>query len=114
MNRKLSVSIRFFLCLTLASLFSGCGDGGDTGEKVNQESSSGVFLQILLVNPEGEDMSYVLFNPNVKTIEECNQSAQDDMNTIIQLLPPELRDSKVTGSSCSYTNPELGGKQNES
>jgi len=36
------------------------------------------------------------------------------MNTIIQLLPPELQDSKVTGSSCSYTNPELGGKENES
>lgn len=114
MNRKFSVGIRFFLFLGFAGLFSGCGDSGDAGEKVNQESSSGVFLQILLVNPEGEDMSYVLFNPNVKTIEECNQSAQDDMNTIIELLPPELRDSKVTGSSCSYTNPELGDKESES
>ncbi|MFZ9962132.1 MAG: hypothetical protein ACO3I1_01415 [Burkholderiales bacterium] len=114
MNRKFSVGIRFFLFLGFAGLFSGCGDSGDAGEKVNQESSSGVFLQILLVNPEGEDMSYVLFNPNVKTIEECNQSAQDDMNTIIELLPPELQDSKVTGSSCSYTNPELGDKESES
>lgn len=114
MNRKFSVGIRFFLFLGFAGLFSGCGDSGDTGEKVNQESSSGVFLQILLVNPEGEDMSYVLFNPNVKTIEECNQSAQDNMNTIIELLPPELQDSKVTGSSCSYTNPELGDKESES
>jgi hypothetical protein len=114
MNRKFSVGIRFFLFLGFAGFFSGCGDSGDAGEKVNQESSSGVFLQILLVNPEGEDMSYVLFNPNVKTIEECNQSAQDDMNTIIELLPPELQDSKVTGSSCSYTNPELGDKESES
>ena len=114
MNRKFSVGIRFFLFLGFAGLFSGCGDSGDAGEKVNQESSSGVFLQILLVNPEGEDMSYVLFNPNVKTIEECNQSAQDDMNTIIELLPPELQDSKVTGSSCSYTNSELGDKESES
>jgi len=114
MNRKFSVGIRFFLFLGFAGLFSGCGDSGDAGEKVNQESSSGVFLQILLVNPDGEDMSYVLFNPNVKTIEECNQSAQDDMNTIIELLPPELQDSKVTGSSCSYTNPELGDKESES
>ena len=95
MNRKFSVGIRFFLFLGFAGLFSGCGDSGDAGEKVNQESSSGVFLQILLVNPEGEDMSYVLFNPNVKTIEECNQSAQDDMNTIIELLPPELQCSEI-------------------
>ena len=85
----------------------GCSEPSDDGS-IEAPDESGIFLQILLEDEKGQEISYVLFNPNVKTLDACNASAEASMDNIVKRLPPEYSPSKVTGWSCSLTNPEAG------
>ena len=51
---------------------------GEKTEVVSTDSSeeAGIFLQIMLKDEKGQDISYVLFNPNVKTLDACNVVAE--------------------------------------
>ncbi|MDA1331331.1 MAG: hypothetical protein O3A65_02490 [Proteobacteria bacterium] len=76
------------------------------GEATTEEA--GIFLQIMLKDKKGQEISYLSFNPNVKTLEACNAKAEEDMDDIVKGLPPEYSGSTVTGWLCSFTNPEAG------
>ena len=95
------------LCVVSMMILVGCGDSSDSTSPEDLDES-GIFLQILLEDEKGQELSYVLFNPNVKTLDACNASAESSLDDIVQRLPPDYSSSKVTGWSCSLTNPEAG------
>ena len=52
-------------CVFSMIILIGCGDSSDDApSEVTDES--GIFLQILLEDEKGQELSYVLFNPNIK------------------------------------------------
>lgn len=75
-----------------------------------QEGSSegGVFLQILMQDDKEREISYVLFNPNIKTLEACDLIPRDTIEDLVKRGPQEYSEAAVTGWSCTYTNPEAG------
>ena len=83
---------------------------GEKTELVSTDSSeeAGIFLQIMLEDEKGQEISYVSFNPNVKTLEACNVVVEAELDNIVKKLPPEYSGSTVTGWSCSLSNPEAG------
>lgn len=83
---------------------------GEKTEVVSTDSSeeAGIFLQIMLEDEKGQEISYVSFNPNVKTLEACDAAAEISMDDIVNRLPPDYSGATVTGWSCSFTNPEAG------
>ena len=83
---------------------------GEKTEVVSTDSSeeAGIFLQIMPKDGKGQDISYVLFNPNVKTLDACNVVAEAGLDDVVKKLPPEYSGSTVTGWSCSLSNPEAG------
>jgi hypothetical protein len=95
------------LCVVSMMILVGCGDSSDSTSPEDLDES-GIFLQILLEDEKGQELSYVLFNPNVKTLDACNASAESSLDDIVKRLPPEYSSSAVTGWSCSLTNPEAG------
>ncbi|MDC1311690.1 hypothetical protein N8Z26_04480 [Burkholderiales bacterium] len=95
------------LCVFLTIILLGCGEKSDDASSEALDES-GIFLQILLEDEKGQEISYVLFNPNVKTLDACNASAETSLDDIVNRLPPEYSASEVTGWSCSLTNPEAG------
>ena len=94
-------------CVFSMIILIGCGDSSDDAPSEVLDES-GIFLQILLEDEKGQELSYVLFNPNIKTLDACNASAESSLDDIVQRLPPDYSSSKVTGWSCSLTNPEAG------
>ncbi len=95
------------LCIFSMIILVGCGESSDDVSS-GALDESGIFLQILLEDEKGQELSYVLFNPNVKTLDACNASAENSLDDIVKRLPPEYSSSEVTGWSCSTTNPEAG------
>lgn len=116
LNHKFSI-----LSLVLVLSLKGCGDesaffDGFPSQKTNNttalnEEESGVFLQILLEDQEGQELSYMLFNPTVSSINACEASAELSIDGIVSRLPEEYRLASVTGWSCSLTNPESGKRK---
>lgn len=94
-------------CVFSMIILIGCGDSSDDAPSEVLDES-GIFLQILLEDEKGQELSYVLFNPNIKTLDACNASAASSLDDIVQRLPPDYSSSTVTGWSCSLTNPEAG------
>jgi len=77
---------------------------GACGEK----EVEGVYVDISLENNANVN-SYVLFNPNIKTIEECEASMKNALPSIMASLPDAIpRDSKATGFECYLTDPREG------
>lgn len=109
-RKDIEEMVRFLglgLCVVSMMILVGCGDSSDNTSPEDLDES-GIFLQILLEDEKGQELSYVLFNPNVKTLDACNASAESSLDDIVKRLPPEYSSSEVTGWSCSLTNPEAG------
>jgi hypothetical protein len=71
----------------------------------SEEPAEGVYVEISLNNRENLN-SYVLFNPNIKTVEECESSMEGALPSIMANLPQGIpKDSKATGWKCSITDP---------
>jgi hypothetical protein len=71
----------------------------------SQDQADGVFVEIFLQNDKSIN-SYVVFNPDVKTIEECEASFSMSLPSIMESLPPPIpKNSKATGWKCSLTDP---------
>jgi len=70
------------------------------------QETQGVYVEIDLKNDKDIN-SYILFNPNIKTVEECEASMEDALPSIMANLPEAVpRDSVATGWSCSITDPK--------
>ena len=74
-------------CVFSMIILIGCGDSSDDAPSEVLDES-GIFLQILLEDEKGQELSYVLFNPNIKTVDACNASAESSLDDIVQRLPP--------------------------
>ena len=98
---RLGLSILFIYVLV------GCGEEAQV-VSLDSSEEAGIFLQIMLEDEKEQEISYVLFNPNVKTLEACNVVVEAELDNIVKKLPPEYSGSTVTGWSCSLSNPEAG------
>ncbi len=73
-----------------------------------KEEADGVYVELSLDN-KADIGTYVVFNPNIRTIEECEASIESAIPSIMANAPPAIpRDSKVTGWKCSLENPGEG------
>ena len=71
----------------------------------SEQTAEGVYVEISLDNEKNLN-SYVLFNPNIKTVEECETSMEGALPSIMANLPQGIpKDSKATGWKCSLTDP---------
>jgi hypothetical protein len=74
----------------------------------SEKEADGVYVELSLEN-DADIGSYVVFNPNLKTIEECEASVESAIPSILANMPPAIpKNSKVTGWECSLTNPAEG------
>jgi len=77
----------------------------------SKQQEEGVYVELSLENKENLN-SYVLFNPNIKTIEECEASIEGAVPSIMANAPKGIpRDSTVTGWKCSLTDPRKDYKK---
>ncbi len=77
----------------------------------SQEQADGVYVEIDLKNEQNIN-SYILFNPNIKTIEECEASMQGALPSIMANLPAAVpKNSEATGWTCSLTDPAKGKRE---
>ncbi len=91
------------LSLSLALVLTGCAE----------READGVYVELSLEN-DADIGTYVVFNPNLKTIEECEASVEGALPSIMANMPPAIpKDSKVTGWECSLTNPAEGKMQKQ-
>lgn len=89
---------RFLLVLALALSIAGCAE----------KEVDGVYVELSLEN-DADIGTYVVFNPNLKSIEDCEASVEGALPAIMANMPPAIpRNSKVTGWECSLTNPAEG------
>jgi len=73
-----------------------------------KKEGDGVYVELTLDN-DADVGTYVVFNPNLKTIEECEASVKDALPSIMASAPPAIpKDSKVTGWKCSFDDPGQG------
>ena len=71
----------------------------------SEQQADGVYVEISLDNEKNLN-SYVLFNPNIKTVKECETSMEGALPSIMANLPQGIpEDSKATGWKCSLTDP---------
>jgi len=81
--------------LVLAVALTGC----------SEKEPEGVYVDISLENSENIN-SYIVFNPNIKSIEECEASMEGALPSIMASAPQGVpRDSKATGWKCYLTDP---------
>ena len=84
-------------CLIVASALalSGC----------KQKEVPGVYVEISLKNDTDID-KYVVFNPNIKTVEECEATFAGSLPTVMAHLPEAIpKNSTATGWKCSLKDP---------
>jgi hypothetical protein len=75
----------------------------------SQEKADGTFLIVELENSENVKQ-YSVFNPYVRSVEECNSNANTAISQILASVPRVVpEDSKVKSWRCSLTPPESGG-----
>ena len=71
----------------------------------SEPEPEGVYVEIDLENSKNIN-SYILFNPNIKTMEECEASMDGALPSIMANLPPQVpQDSKATGWKCYLKDP---------
>ena len=76
-----------------------------SGCKQKPEQAPGVFVEIALKNETDID-KYVVFNPNIKTIEECEATFAASLPTVMANLPQAIpKNSTATGWKCSLQDP---------
>lgn len=89
----------FSVCLFVASALAlaGC--------KQKPEQAPGVFVEISLKNETDID-KYVVFNPNIKTIEECEATFAHSLPAVMAHLPEAIpKNSTATGWKCYLKDP---------
>ena len=83
------------LLVLLALAMTGC----------KQKQAPGVYVEISLKNDTDID-KYVVFNPNIKTIEECEATFASSLPGIMSNLPQAIpKNSTATGWTCSLADP---------
>ena len=76
-----------------------------------KEPAPGVYVEISLKNDTDID-KYVVFNPNIKTIEECEATFAASLPTIMANLPAAIpKNSTATGWKCSLKDPSKNKKK---
>ncbi len=85
----------FFFIVVSALVLAGC----------KQERAPGVYVEISLKNDTDID-KYVVFNPNIRTIEECEATFAGSLPAIMANLPQAIpKNSTATGWKCSLKDP---------
>jgi len=75
------------------------------GCKQKPEEAPGVFVEIALKNKTDID-KYVVFNPNIRTIEECEATFAQSLPAVMAQLPEAIpKDSTATGWKCYLQDP---------
>jgi hypothetical protein len=70
-----------------------------------QKEVPGVYVEISLKNDTDID-KYVVFNPNIKTIDECEASFAASLPGVMAKLPEAIpKNSTATGWKCSLKDP---------
>jgi len=70
-----------------------------------QEQAPGVYVEISLKNDTDID-KYVVFNPNIKTIEECEATFAASLPGVMANLPQAIpKNSTATEWKCSLKDP---------
>ena len=93
--RKLMSNFATYLFLASALILAGC----------KQESVPGVYVEISLKNDADIDR-YVVFNPNITTIEECEATFAASLPAVMANLPQAIpKNSTATGWKCSLKDP---------
>ncbi len=70
-----------------------------------QEQAPGVYVEISLKNDTDID-KYVVFNPNIRTIEECEATFAQSLPTVMAHLPEAIpKNSTATGWKCYLKDP---------
>ena len=86
-------------CLLIASALAVALAGCKQGQ------APGVYVEITLKNDADIDR-YVVFNPNIKTIEECEATFAGSLPGIMANLPKAIpKNSTATGWKCSLQDP---------
>ena len=84
----------------LLALLSALGVAG-----CKQQLAAGVYVEISLKNDTDID-KYVVFNPNIKTIGECEATFAASLPSIMAHLPEAIpRNSTATGWKCLLKDP---------
>jgi len=85
----------FFFFVASALALAGC----------KPKDVPGVYVEISLKNDTDID-KYVVFNPNIKTIEECEATFAGSLPAIMAKLPEAIpKNSTATGWKCSLEDP---------
>lgn len=70
-----------------------------------QKEADGVYVEISLKNDTDID-KYVVFNPNLKSIEECEATFAQALPGVMANLPQAIpKNSTATGWKCSLKDP---------
>jgi hypothetical protein len=86
-------------CFLVATLIASAGC------KQKTEEAPGVYVEIALKNDTDID-KYVVFNPNLKTIEECEATFAVSLPAVMAHLPAAIpKNSTATGWKCSLEDP---------
>jgi hypothetical protein len=70
-----------------------------------QKEAPGVYVEISLKNDTDID-KYVVFNPNIATIKECEETFAKSLPAVMANLPQAIpKNSTATGWKCSLEDP---------
>ena len=93
--RKLMKLLAIYLFIASALALAGC----------KQKEVPGVYVEISLKNDTDID-KYVVFNPNINTIEECEANFAGSLPGVMARLPQAIpKNSTATGWKCSLEDP---------
>ena len=93
--RKVMKNLATYLFIASVLALAGC----------KQKEAPGVYVEISLKNDADID-KYVVFNPNIKTVEECEATFAGSLPAIMAKLPEAIpKNSTATGWKCSLEDP---------
>jgi len=88
---------KYAIFMVLAWALAGCAK--------DEEPVAGVYVEISLKNDADID-KYVVFNPNLGSIEECEATFANALPSVMANLPEAIpRNSVATGWKCSLKDP---------
>jgi hypothetical protein len=89
-------TIHVIFAVVIASLaLAGC----------KQEKAEGIYVEITLKNDKDIDR-YVVFNPNITSIKECEETFAQSLPSVMASLPEAIpKNSTATGWKCYLKDP---------
>ena len=88
---------KYVIFMALALALSGCAK--------EEAPVAGVYVEISLKNDADID-KYVVFNPNLRSVEECEGSFASALPSVMANLPEAIpKNSVATGWKCSLKDP---------